>query len=254
MHRRQLLALIAVFALALTAGCLGNEIPEEDLATNATYDWETEVDAEITIDDANWIGANEFQAVYQVSNQSTIEFYREGIARDRAMQIRAIKFQYPNGTVVDHEAMTVDTTEERTIVTLPATDGRFGMTATHSSKQLRLEPYVEGSYRLLLPPNHEAADFLLGDVVPSDYEVTTSGDRTIITWSEAESTILVRYYAERDRLLFWGFLAGASLIGLVGYLYFRRQIAQLIGWREQQGLDIDEDYDDDDRRPPPGMR
>ncbi len=251
MERRHAIALVAVLALAATAGCVGTDIPEEELAANATYDWETNATATVTVIESGWIGTSDFEAVYQVENRSEIALYRSSLARDRPLEVRSVKFRYPNGTVVGYEALDVETTRERTTVSFPATEGQFAFTATHRSKKLELEPYVEGSYRVILPPNHDVRDFLLGDVVPGTYELGSVDGQRTITWDDVEEPVFVRYYATRDRVVFWGIFGVLGVIALGGYLYFRRQINQLVGWRERQGLDIDED-EDDRRRPPRG--
>ncbi len=256
MHTRVGIATIAVFALALTAGCLGpQQIPDDELTADAEYNWETDVDAEITITESSWLGANEFKAVYQIDNRSQVELYQRGLSRDRPLRVQAVQFQYPNGTVVGADQLSITTEAERTIIELPADSGALAFTGTHPSKELQIEAYVEGSYRVILPPNHRTADFLLGDVVPGNYTVTELDSRVAVSWQSVDRSLLVRYYAERDRMIFWGLVAGLSVIGLGGYLYFRREIARLMRWREQQGLDVDDEVDDDDRRrPPPGLR
>ncbi len=244
-----MVATVAVLALAATAGCIGTDIPEEDLAANATYDWETNTTATVTVVESGWIGTSDFKAVYQMENRSELELYRSSLARDRPLKVRSVKFRYPNGTIVDYAALTVETTQERTTIGLPSANGSVAFTGTHRSKKLELEPYVEGSYRVILPENHDATDFLLGDVVPGEYELGSVDGHRTITWESVDQPVFVRYYATRDQVVFWGFFGVLGVVALGGYLYFRRQISRLVGWRERQGLDLD---DEDEGRRPPG--
>lgn len=249
--QRQSLALGGVVVLVFMAGCLGATVDDEALAAEQTYEWELDTDAEIRIEDSSLLTADEFTAVYRIDNQSSIELFRSGLSRDRPLEIRAVQFRYPNGTVVGAEALTVETDGDRTTVRFPADNGTFAFTSEYRNQEVLLEPYIDGSYRAVLPPGHDVTDFLLADVAPAGFERSVSGDRVVIEWEHVDTTILLRYYATRDQLIFWGLVTGLAGVGLAGLVYFRREINRLERFRKEQGLDVD--VDDDRRRPPPGM-
>lgn len=255
MHRRLILATVLVATLAVTAGCVGTNLDDEALNEDISYTWslEEDVDANITLTEGAPLQRGEFAAVYRV-NQSEIELYHRELTRDRPLSIRGVAFQYSNGTVVSLDSDDVSIENRRTVITMPADAGKVAFTADRQTKQLRHLVPVGGTYRVTLPPDHRVADFLLSDVSPGGYTTERHGEQTTIVWEEIEpgTTILLHYYFERDRLLFWGLTGVLSVIGLAGYAYYSRQIKRLIKWRKEQGLDVD--YDDDDRRrPPPGM-
>lgn len=252
MRRRRTIAVLAVLALAITAGCLGPTVSEEELAEDATYNWDTDVDAEIVLEEGGLLGGDEFRGVYRIENQSEIQLYRRGFTRDHALHIRAVQFRHPNGTVVGHEEIDVETSQQRTTVHLPAEHGQFAFTADRRTQQLSIPAYVEGSHRVILPPGHRVGDFLLSDVVPRNAETEVVNDRMSLTWEEVDNRLIVRYYLDRDQTLFWGLVAILSVAGIGIYLYYSREIRRIAEWRKEQGLDVD--YDEDDRdRPPPGM-
>lgn len=251
MISRRVLATAAVLVLAVSAGCLGASISEEDLAADATYEWETDADAEITLVEGGLLERDEFKAVYRIDNRSQIELYQTGFTRDRPLQIRAVQFRYPNGTVVGHEAIGVETTQQRTIVDLPAEDGQLAFTANRRSQELSIPAYVDGSHRVALPPGHRVGDFLLSDVVPRGPETEVHDDVMYVTWDEVSSRIVVRYYLDRDQTVFWTFVGLLSAAAVGVYVYYSRQIRRIVEWRAEQGLDLDDD--DDRKRPPPGM-
>ena len=251
MHRKHL-ALAGVLVLVFTAGCLGATVDEDALAEEQEYDWEIDTDAEIRIEESSLLTADEFTAVYRIDNQSSMELFRSGLSRDRAVSVRAVQFRYPNGTVVGADELTVETDGSRTTVGFPADNGTFAFTSEYQNQEVLLEPYVEGSYRAMLPPGHDVTDFLLADVAPAGFQRSTVDDRVVIEWEHVDTTLLLRYYATRDQLIFWGLVVGLAGIGLGGLVYFRREVNRLERFRREQGLDVDLD-DDDRRRPPPGM-
>jgi hypothetical protein len=66
-------------------------------------------------------------------------------------------------------------------------------------------------------------------------------------------SVAVRYYLQRDLYIFGGAAAGLFAAGVVGTLYYRRQIEELRKRREEMGIDVDTDDDDFGDGPPPGM-
>lgn len=282
MNRRLALGLLGVGLLALTAGCtsfLGPGEPDPgDLAANETYEWDTGVSADIDVNKRN------VTAVFAVANRTdglddadpTFRFYGRGtLATEQPQRLTAVQFRYPNGThvtfeTIDGEARSVVTytngttaqlpvlrverTTDRTVVHLPANEsGQLGVTLPKEGKQVTLPSYVEGSYRMQLPENARVGVPLLSQVRPSASNRTMNGEELILSWENVEApTLVVRYYLQRDLLLFGGLAIGATIIGIGGALYYYRQVRATQRKREEVGLDIDIE-DDDRNRPPPGM-
>jgi len=255
MNRRLLLATVAVAVLAFTAGCVGGGGPDEErLDEDATYNWSAQQDVFIDVSNAGSITSDaEFKAVYDVSGRDELELYRSGITSDRPLRISAIKFRSENGTYTNGTDLNVEHSDDRTVVDLPSEDGKLAFTSETDTKELRLPAYIEGSYRVALPPDHSTQDFLLGHVSPrSGYRVETVGDRNHIVWSDVSGPIHLKYYVDRDRYFFYGLVVSLGLVALGGYFYYNRQIRKLKERRKEHGLELDPG-DDDGKRPPPGM-
>lgn len=261
--KRRVAALGLLVVLAGLAGCSGVFGPGQpdraSLAENATYDWTN--DETVTI----LVNGSSYEAVYDVTNRTELQVYRrDALGREERVSISALKFRYENGTVVDATALpNVTQTRRRTTIDLPnATDGDPGIngsvafTAPRGGKEFSTPAFVEGSYAVTLPPNARVGVPLLSQVSPGGYSTSVTDDRVTIHWPDVTSRqVSVRYYLERDLVLFGGLLIIALVVGAGGALYYYRQIRRLARRREAAGIDIDEEDDDPrDRGPPPGMR
>ncbi|MFB6127029.1 MAG: DUF5803 family protein [Halolamina sp.] len=254
-------AAVALVALVLSSGCLGfvtgNEPQMERLneAPDQSYAWNESVDAHVTVtDDAN------FRAVYDLNGSATIELYRrDGFGGRNPLDARALRYQYPNGTVIDAGELrerggSIERTGDAIVVTAPDGDGRIAFTADSTPKRFSLPTYREGSYEVVLPPDRRVEFFLFGNVVPGSGEVSRSGDRTVVDWAEVTTdTVLVQFYLQRDLFVFGAILVGIVLVGLGGLGYYRLQIRKLREKRDELGLDVDVEDDDLGDGPPPGM-
>ncbi|MFB6309076.1 MAG: DUF5803 family protein [Haloarculaceae archaeon] len=255
--KRHGLALLGLLALVALAGCssvFGPSQPDPaELAANATYDWNQSVNASITVNRSS------FAAVYNVTNRSHLAVYRrDGLGRERSLPISALRYRYPNGTVVtvNDSSMSVDRTRSRTNVTLPGDgNGQVAFTAPRHGKEFSTPSFVAGSHAVTLPPDARVGIPLLSQVSPPGYETAVADDRMTIRWGDVgDRSISVRYYLERDLLLFALLAAGAIIVGSGGLLYHYRQLKRAQRRRSEAGLDIEEDDDPRDRGPPPGMR
>jgi hypothetical protein len=249
---RRLLAALALFVLVLLAGCagIGSVTSEEGLEEDAEYDWDTDADATIDVRDG------EYQAVYTIEDRSTVRLYQSTrYGNDRPIDVRAVQFRHPDGTVVGMEEIEVEETRSEVYVHLPAEDGQLAFTSDSRTRNLQTDTFVEGSYEVILPPGYRVENFVLATLRPGGHETTLDEetDRVHIYWDEIDaSTITVRYYLERDVYLFGGLVAVTSIAAVIGLGYVYRQIQQLQRQREEMGLDVDVEDDRDD--PPPGMR
>lgn len=257
MVSRRVLAGVAVLVLVASAGCIGEfgvGIPEEELAEDADYEWNTSTTTEIQLYEGGLLGGSEYRAVYS-GNDTVITLFTRGLTRTSAVDIRAVQFRYENGTVVGHEQIAVSQTARETTVRLPAADGQLAFTGDRRSQELHIRTFDGGSVAVVLPQGHRVGDLLLSDVQPRGYETNQTDDgRTVLAWDDVDDdrTVLVRHFRDRDWFLFYGLLAVTSVAAVLGYAYFSRQIRKIQARREQYGLDVDHE-DDDGKGPPPGM-
>lgn len=252
MNRRLLLAGLLLAVLAVTAGCAGplgsGGDLQERLSESAEYDWNTTHD--VTVD----VRSDEYTAVYGIENRSEIELYHyDSFGGEAPLPLSAVQFRYPNGSVVDHERIDVEEKKRKTVVTLPASNGKLAYTAPAGGKTFNLPVFVEGTYQVTLPEGMRVGVFLLSDVRPRGYETVTEDGRTTIVWDEevTANNVVIRYYLERDLTIFAGIVALLAGVALVGLAYFVVQIRRLEERRKEIGLNVDVSDDEGGRRRPP---
>ncbi|MFB6163837.1 MAG: DUF5803 family protein [Haloarculaceae archaeon] len=244
MNRRLVLAVVGLGLLAATAGCsslLGGGQPDyAKLNQSASYDWNTTANATVNVT------KNRYVAVYDLGNRSKIELYqRDALGTESPLDVRALKFRYPNGTVTNLSKDAVEQTRKRLVVTLPSEDGKLAYTAPRTGKGFTTQTFVSGSYVVTLPPGARVGVPILGTVKPGGYHTTQLDDRVTITWPSVEAdAVSVRWYLQRDLWLFGGLLAIALVLGGGGALYYLRQIRQLERRREETGVDVGDDSGD----------
>lgn len=248
--KRRTFALLALAALAALAGCagFGGGVDEERLARNASYDWNTTADVTVTVE------GDEYQAVYEVENGTPVEaFRRETLGGRSPIEVAAVKFRYPNGTVVNSSAIEVEQVDNRVVIRPPADEGRLAYSAPADGGRFSLPVTTTGSYEVVLPPGRRVSNPVFGDVEPDGFESSRDDrDRVHLHWSHLEEgSITVRSYLQRDLYLFGGLIAVLVVVSLGGVAYFRLQIRQLEKEREEAGLDVDVDHDDDSGGGPP---
>jgi len=247
---RRYLALCALGLVVVLTGCLGGGGPsDEELNQNATYDWNT------TANGTLWISADSYKSVYRIDNRTHFSVYQRDAFNNRnPLPIRALKFRYPNGTVVNATAFEVNTNDDRTRMKLPNRDGRLAFTAEKNGKSVRTPTFADGSYEVVLPRSTNVGIPLLSRVNPGGYERDRVDGRVHLRWSDADSdTLLVEYYLDRDILIFGGFFGLLLLVAVGGSAYYWRQIRTLEKRREEVGLDVEDEDDPRDQGPPPGM-
>lgn len=257
MNRRLLLGFAVLVLLALTAGCTGlfgpGEFSDEQLAEEADYEWNTSTDVTVNVTD------DEYRVIYDLSNRSELEVYQhESLGGETPVEVAAVQFRYPNGTVVTAEEIEVEKKDSKTVIRPPADAGKLAYSAPHRGKSFSMPVYVQGSYEVILPKGMRVGNFLLSQVRPGDHVTRgpagTPDGRVHIEWADVTAdNVVIRYYLARDLTIFAAIIGGAALIALLGLAYFRFQIRQLERQREEMGLNVDTEDDEFDQGPPPGM-
>ena len=254
---RRLLGVLAVGLLFATAGCTGffaEDVTDDDLdeePPEGEYDWNTTQDVTIVIED------QEYTAVYDLNGTTELNLFSRGFTSNSPLSFRALRYRYPNGTVItgSNDAVTVERSGSTRDVTVPNGSGMVAFTAGAGGKRFGTPAYLEGSYEVVLPPDARTRSLLFGDVAPGGYQTSVDDrNRLHIVWDDVSSAVLVRYYLQRDVLIFRGLLVVVGVIGGVGLVYLYRQVRRLQKRREELGLDVDTDDDLGGGGPQPGMR
>lgn len=250
---RRALAGLALVAVLLLAGCFGpSEISEEDLTTNASYDWETNATTTFTL------SRSSYTTVVEVTNGTNLTVWeRDELGSESPVDLKGLQYQFRNGTVVNatHANLSATRRNDDTRIHLPAANGTVAYTASRTGKRFASPVFTEGSYELILPPSARIGVPLLSQASPGGRSTSVTDDRMTIRWDRlSDGAISVRYYLQRDLLLFGGLAGLVVVLGGGGTLYYLREIRTLERRRKQMGDDVD--YEDDDPRddgPPPGM-
>ncbi len=262
MNRRLLVAAAAVAVLAVTAGCFGfggGSVSEQQLDQSPAeeYAWNQTEDVHITLTE----NAN-FRGVYTL-NESSIELYRnDGFGGRNPLDVRAVRYRYPNGTVINGSEIIArggSITRNRNVVnvTLPpgtTSGGKLAFTASSTPKRFSLPTFVEGSYEVVLPEDRRVEFPLFGSINPRTGTTTMEGGQVHIRWESVTArSVVIQYYLQRDLLIFGAITAGLAVVAVGGLFYYRRKIDALKAQREELGLDVEQEDDDDfGRGPPPG--
>jgi hypothetical protein len=251
--KRTHLAFGALLVLVALAGCssvLGPGDPDpERINRNVSYDWDTDRNVTIEID------RTEYRSTWRVANQSTIEFHqRDALGTESNLRIEGVKFQFTNGTVTNVSAQNITYRRQRTIVELPARDGRIAFASSRRGKQFATPTFVDGTYEVTLPEGARVGLPILSQVRPRGYTASQTDGQVTLRWDDVTSRSLsVRYYLARDLLIFGSLFVLLLVAGVGGAAYYLRQIRALESRREEVGLDVDTDDDEFDDGPPPGM-
>ncbi|MFB6159550.1 MAG: DUF5803 family protein [Haloferacaceae archaeon] len=271
---RRHVAPLALVALVLLSGCAGvfggGSVPDRELnaepAGGEGYAWNASADAHIEL-----TTNARFRAVYRInrSARDEIELYRrDGFGGRNPIPVSAVRYRYPNGTVLTGTELAArggGVSRSRDVVTVrfpnesasTATNGtaKLAFSSGSTPKRFSLPTFVKGSYEVVLPADRRVEVPVFGSARPRDYATERVDGRTHIRWADVQSdTVVVRYYLQRDLYIFGGVAAGLLVVGVVGTLYYRRQIRKLREQREELGLDVDTGDDFGDDGPPPGMR
>jgi hypothetical protein len=240
MRRAALLVLLAF--LTMSAGCTSlfgpGELSQDQLNEEATYDWER--DATVTID----VHTDNYTAIYRLENRSIQVYGNDALGLERPLDVRGVRFQYENGTVVapaDVEAFNVSQGREQLTINTPADNGTVAFTVPKTGKTVTVPVFIDdASHELIVPPETDVSVPLLGKVRPAPTSTEDVDGRIHIYWeSVSASAISVRYYLDRDLLIFGSLVGVMTIAGIAGAAYYLRQIRELERRREEVGLDVD---------------
>jgi hypothetical protein len=256
--RRRTVALFALVLMAGLAGCSGVFGPPstdaDALAESASYEWDTEANATFTLE------RSAYSVVYRVENRTTFPMYdRDAFGQERSISISALQFTFPNGTRITpaNSSLTAERGGGRTTIALPDNaSGKLAFQASRHGKTFSVPAHVNGSYAVTLPPSARVGLPVLADVQPGGFRTVAEEDRVTVRWDTLETDQLrVRWYLERDLIIFSLLVTFLLIVGSGGTVFFYRQIKRLKARRDEVGLDVEQEDDDPrDRGPPPGMR
>ena len=244
---RRALALCLLVLLTVSAGCTSlfgpGEVPDDQLNEDETYEDLWGADARVYID----VRTDDYRAVYDLGdNRTSLQvFGRNAFGLERPLDSSSLRCRYENGTVIapaNHSNFTVEQGREELSITVPATDGSLAFVAPKGGKSFGVPAFIEGvSYEAALPPGTDATVPLLSNVDPSPSRTFVEDGRTHVYWESVSRDLSVRYYLDRDLLIF-GSLAGLlTVAGIVGAVYYLRQIRDLERRREEVALDVNQE-------------
>lgn len=255
MRAKLLLAVVAVAALALAAGCaspFAGQVSDESLDEEPAdpYQWNDTHDVTFRV------GEDSYQAVYDLNGTTKLELYEAGLSSDRPLTIWAVRYRYPNGTTLTGTELEIYRSGARRVIEVPNGSGKLAYTSGSGAKEFGQESFAEGSTEVILPPDRRASSFLFGEIRPGGYETRVDDqNRLHVVWEDPiDRGVYVRYYLTRDILLFRGLVALLAVVALVGLGYYYRKIQALEDQRKEMGLDVEAEDDDlDDDGGPPGF-
>jgi hypothetical protein len=270
---RRLLRVAMLAGLIALSGCStllgGGSVDQGQLSADpgVEYNWETDADARIELYE------NNYTAVYRVGNRTTgnieephmMELYtRDTLGTDQPLPPESLQFRYENGSVlrfvntdngtnlvteangsqtdVDDSALIVNQTRRRTQVFLPTNEtGQLAFIGSKNGKQVSTPQFVRGRYEMRLPADASVGLPILSQVNPGGSTTEQVEKNVVVSWESVEDTssVVVRYYLERDLLLLGGLVAIAFVAGLGGGIYYWLGIRETVKRREDVGLDVD---------------
>lgn len=227
----------ALLVLITMTGCLGGgPISQSEIDANASYDWTTETTVRYNVT------GETFSAVATVTNGTPVEAYRiTEFQGEQPIRVSAVRFRYPNGTVVTLNVSAIEQTDSRTIIHPPGNEGKLAYTARSFPKEFSVGIARSGSYEVVLPTDMRIGIPLLGTISPGGAELRVVDDRVHLRWSSLSGgEIALQYYLERDFWLFTALVVGLIVVGIFGVGYIWLQIQRLEDRRRSAGLEIED--------------
>lgn len=222
MRGRVALAVVLLGMVVLT-GCL-SPLPQEEEVDHSGV-WNTTEDATYHLE------RNTFTAVVRVDNFESDEFEvweRDPFGGDNPVRIVGVEFRDSEGDVMEIADEDIDMSSDRTVVTLPESEGRIAYIAEKSSSEFTHPTPVTGSVRVTLPEGADARDFFLGGISPPNYEVV-SEDPLVLRWEEVErgTYVTVEHYREGYPMILVGALVVLAVAAVVVVYYYRRRLENM---------------------------
>jgi hypothetical protein len=218
--RRRVALLLAFVGVVLVTGCL-SPLPQEGEVDYGDR-WNT------TDDVTYFLGDETFTAVVRtdgIEGDEVEVWERDPFGGTNPVTLAEVRFRNADGDVTEVSDEEVDTSGDRTVVTLPEGDGgRLAYVAEKGPQKFTQPSPVAGSVGVHLPEGTDARNFFLGRISPGDY-TAASEDPLVLRWDELESGtfVTVEYYREGYPLVLVGAIVVLTLAaGVVVYIYRRR--------------------------------
>ena len=240
---RRLLGLTMLAVMLALGGCLsvGGPVDSDrlDRAPPAPYHWDTDASVHATVH-----ADNRVQVVVQPSDEELRLAFEDEVAGERSVPIGAVRAQLTDGTILTGSqlraagATITETREATTIQVASETEiAAVGFTMDSRRNQLLLPPIRAGTHVVVLPAGRQVDLPIIGQVRPrADEAALVGGDHVELRWDDLTTrTIVIRYYQDRDLMLFGGLIATAGAVLIGGLVYFRREVLQLQRRREGVG-------------------
>lgn len=254
------LAIVSLLILSMSAGCmtasdvgsdldLGLGFGEQSDQTNSSYDWNTSANATLTV------ASNQYSSVYELEKKK-LKLYTHGpVGSEQPLNVRAVKYRYPNETVVttDHPDLSVKKSNKRTTLNAPSDNGKIAFVTDKRPKSISIPVFLDSkdsAYEIILPQNMDVDVPIIGTVSPGGYKTTTEDGRVHIVWDSIDANaVSVQYYLTRDLYIFSAVLVLGLIAGLAGAGYYIFQIRRLK--RLRQRIEINADIDTGNGNDPP---
>ncbi|MFB6186243.1 MAG: DUF5803 family protein, partial [Halobacteriaceae archaeon] len=230
------LVLAGLILIILTTGCLGlGSVSQGTSNQNETYNWQTSSDVKFNI------SGGEAHGIYTLEGSRSIKIYRHTeFQGNQPIRVHAVKFKYPNGTILEESQLTIQQKNSKTVITAPISEGKIAFTTTTRPKEFSIAISKQGSYHVILPKDMRIQEFILGSIQPSGYSKKIINDRVHLRWQSLRSgEIALEYYLQRDLYIFGGIVVFGIIAAIGGTIYFWYRIKQLKQNRKQSGIDIE---------------
>jgi len=221
--RGRLALVLALVGVVLLTGCV-SPLPQDE-NVDYTDEWNT------TADTTYYLNDNTFTAVVRVDGFDGNEFeiwQRDPFGGDNPVQVAGVEFRNTNGDVTEISDENVDTSGDRTVVTVPENEGQLAYIAEKSPGEFTHPSPVAGSVTVHPPEGTDARNFFLGRISPPDYEVV-SEEPLVLRWNELErgTYVTVEYYRRGYPLIFGGVVVVLSIAAVAVVIYYRRRLEEM---------------------------
>lgn len=220
--RGRVALVVAVLGFVVLTGCL-SPLPEDD-AVDHSDRWNTTDDVTYFLED------DTFTAVVEVDNLNGTEleiWQRDPFGGDNPVQVAGVEFRESDGEVTRLGEDEVDTSGDRTVVTLPSDQGRLAYVAEKRTGEFSHPSPVTGSVRVHVPEGRDARDFFLGRISPGDYEAVSESP-LVLRWDDLErgTYVTVESYREGYPYVLIGALVLLVIAAAGVFYYYRKRLEE----------------------------